>query len=156
MDCQRGVKIRTYVSWDMFGQLTEELLKKIKRDGNGFDGVFGIPRGGLPLASRVSHAFNDLPILLNPTSKSLIVDDISDEGDTLYRYISKYEHRNGRPKIGCLFSTLWTKTVPDWYVGIKNNKDNWIVYPWERTLEEARGDAEREGVHFTEYRLVQH
>ena len=153
MDCQRGVRIRTYVTWDMFGQMTEQLIKMVKQGGNGFDGVFGIPRGGLPLAARVSHAFNDLPILLNPTSRSLIVDDIADQGDTLHRYISKYEHRNGRPKIACLFSTPWTSTTPDWSVAVKNNENNWIVYPWERTLKEAREEAQKEGVGFVEYKL---
>lgn len=108
------------ISWDEFGNLVEELMLKIKGD---FDGVYGIPRGGLVVALCISHKLR-LPMLVQPTDKTLIVDEISDTGKTLQQYKNQ--------KIACLFSTPWTEVVPNWFVGTKADKNEWLVMPWER------------------------
>ena len=129
-----------YISWEIFGQMTETLMDDINNSGKEFDGVFGIPRGGLAIALVATQRLGGkrgLPMLLNVTSDSLIVDDISDEGGTLLRYTSKYEHRDKGPKSACLFSSDWTTAVPDWYIDKKTDKGQWIVYPWEASLEQA-------------------
>ena len=151
MSEKEGPKNKIYLEWGWFGQLTEELVKKVRESGEQFDGVFGIPRGGAPLATRLSHALGDLPLLMHPRSSSLIADDISDEGRTLERYVSKYEHREGRPKMACLFSTPWTQMVPDWYVAEKKNPNDWIEFPWERSEQESREHAEQMGMNFLLY-----
>jgi|SRR3989344_5629225 len=107
------------ITWKEFGKMADELAKKIKGD---FDGIYPIPRGGLPLGVALSHKLN-LPLLEKPTKNSLIIDDISDEGNTLSKIKGK--------KIACLHSSLWTKTKPDWYVAVKKDKNDWIKYPWE-------------------------
>ena len=47
-----------------------------------FEGVYGIPRGGLCLAVALSHSLG-LPLLDKPKNNSLIVDDVYDTGCTL-------------------------------------------------------------------------
>ncbi len=110
------------LTWAEFGKSVEYLIVKIKNENIIYDGVYGVPRGGLPLAVILSHHL-DLPLLVHPTSKSLVVDDISDTGITL----SIIKHRS----IATIFSTPWTSSAPDFYMKMKMDKDYWILMPWE-------------------------
>lgn len=100
-----------------------ELVDRIKESKIKFDGVYGVPRGGLAIALHLSHHL-DIPILLYPTKNTLVVDEISDTGKTLSSHKNK--------KIACLYSTPWTKTEPDFFINVKGSKDEWIIFPWER------------------------
>jgi len=111
------------ISWDKVGQMIDELAEEIKKSQIKFDGVFGIPRGGLPLAVILSHQL-EIPVLLYPTENTLVVDDISDNGFTLQRLKNK--------KIATLYSTDWTITKPDWFIEKKLSKEDWLVFPWEK------------------------
>ena len=110
------------LSWSEIGKMIDELALKIKGD---FDGIYAVPRGGLVAGVALSHKLK-LPLLDTPTENSLIVDDISDKGNTLSEI-------NGK-KIACIHSSLWTVTKPDWYVAMKTEKDSWIEYPWEKDI----------------------
>ena len=111
-----------FIDWEVVGLMIESLAKQIKKRKLKFDGIYGVPRGGLPIAVALSHRLN-LPLLMYPTDKTLVVDDISDTGRTLKSHKNK--------KIATLFSTKWTKTKPDWFESYKVNKKDWIVFPWE-------------------------
>jgi len=110
------------LDWEDFGIKTNTLIDKVKADNIKYDGVYGVPRGGLALALSFSHAL-DIPLLAYPTNESLVVDDISDTGETLM-YVK-------RKRIATLYTTPWTITEPDYHVSVKENKSDWIVYPWE-------------------------
>ncbi len=110
------------LTWGVYGILIKQLAIQIINSKHKFDGIYGVPRGGLPIAVSLSHSLK-LPILLYPTEKTLVVDDISDTGKTLQSHKNKC--------IATLYSTKWTKTKPDYYVGEKLNKKDWIVFPWE-------------------------
>ncbi len=111
------------ISWEEVGKMIDELAIKIKESGIKFDGIFGVPRGGLPLAVILSYKM-DIPVLLYPTANTLVVDDISDNGFTLQRLKNK--------KIATIYSTDWTITKPDWFVEKKLSKEHWLVFPWEK------------------------
>jgi len=121
------------LGWEEFDDMTKLLIEKIKAKNVFFDGVYGVPRGGLTLAVILSHCF-DIPLLMYSTDKSLVVDDIADEGITL----SNVKHKI----IATLFSTAWTKTVPDCYVKMKGDRSSWIVMPWEDVEVEKKLIAE--------------
>lgn len=53
-----------------------------------FDGVYGIPAGGQVIAVCLHYRLG-LPLLLAPTRKSLVTDDIVDTGRTMQHYIDK-------------------------------------------------------------------
>lgn len=108
--------------------MIEQLTKKIKESKLQFDGIYGVPRGGLPLAVAISHRL-ELPILTYPTPKSLVVDDISDTGKTLANM--------GNKKIACLFTTDWTEAKPDWFIKKKERQTQWLVFPWEDQTREG-------------------
>lgn len=110
------------ITWEKVDEMMESLSNQIKESGLTFDGIYGIPRGGLPIAVAMSHKLN-LPVLLYPTKDSLVVDDISDKGFTLERIKNK--------KIATLYSTDWTKTNPDWFIEKKQGQEDWIIFPWE-------------------------
>jgi len=113
-----------YYTWQEFEKDSNYLVKEIKATGLQFDGIYALPRGGLILGVYLSHHL-ELPLLLSPTRNSLIVDDISNNGDSLLHFINKGK------LIATLFSTEWTKVVPNLYVHLKEHKEDWIVYPWE-------------------------
>lgn len=114
---------KIYLSWEDFGIMVDNLVKKIKKSRLKFDGVYGIPRGGLIIAVCLAHKLNIPLLYVTPSPDDLVVDDISDTGKTLYSYDYK--------KTACLFTTPWTKTEPDFWVGEKLKKKDWIVFPWE-------------------------
>lgn len=110
------------VSWNDFTKQVNILAKKIKTSKEKFDGIYGVPRGGLVLAVMLCHKLK-LPLLQKPTKKSLVVDEISDTGKTLNKIKNK--------KIACVYSTNWTKTRPYFYCKLKNRKKEWLIFPWE-------------------------
>ncbi len=120
--------IKVPVSWNDVEAMINKLVIDIKKSGIVFDGIYGVPRGGLPLAVMMSHMLN-LPVLLYPTRNTLVVDDISDNGLTLERMKNK--------KIATLYSTDWTIVKPTWFVAKKESKNHWIIFPWETKDEEA-------------------
>lgn len=113
---------KQYLSWEDFASAVDELISKIKEDKITFDGVYGLPRGGLPLAVCISHKL-ELPLLSHPTENSLVVDDISDTGNALNNMKNK--------KIACIFTTPWTTVKPDYSILTKENKEHWVIFPWE-------------------------
>jgi hypoxanthine phosphoribosyltransferase len=121
-------------SWLSFEKDCAKILRFLpKRE---IKNIFGIPRGGLILAVRLSHLLSkaDHKVLLISRDEeiepgTLIVDDISDSGKTLLEYSS--QHRTN------LFITLWicdqTKFTPSLFLRMKK-KDDWVVFPWERKI----------------------
>ena len=87
-----------------------------------FSGVYGIPRGGLCLAVKLSHLLN-IPLLDLPQDGCLIVDDIYDSGKTLEKY-KNYKNAT--------YFVLISKKDPTWfdsYITMKNKE--WIIFAWE-------------------------
>lgn len=105
-----------YIKWHEYNQLiyiAEGILKQYS-----FDNIYGIKRGGLIPAVHLSHLLGK-PLTDNPTSTTLIIDDIFDSGETIKNYLtSKIKY--------CLLSTssevLFSKRAEVKY---------WYVFPWE-------------------------
>ena len=117
-------KIR--ISWSQYGRDISYLIRGIKKSKIKFKNVYGIPRGGLPLATVISHKFK-VPIVLDKkkiTKKTLVVDDISDKGSTFKKY-KKYQ-------TVCLYKTKWSISEPlTWSRSIKRRMSDWVVFPYE-------------------------
>ena len=108
------------VSWKMVEQYVDAVQDHFK--GEKFSGVYGLPRGGCTLAVMLSHLL-DIPYLPYPKHGCLIVDDISDTGNTLQFYkIQGY-------KTTTMFYHQQTVSMPDFTMFEK--KDGWIRFPWE-------------------------
>ena len=125
------------VSWEMFDKAVYNLYDKIKKDNITFDGVYGIPRGGVILAVALSHKLK-IPYINNiekVTPDTLIVDDISDTGNTL----KTFKEKNPDNKIAAMYSTPNTIVKPDYYIYVKFDKD-WLLFPWEDYNEEIKNE----------------
>lgn len=122
-------KTKLYFTWHQFDNAVKQLEKQLHPTLHEYDSIYGIPRGGLPLAVALSHKL-DLSLVFKPTLKTLIVDDISDEGNALAPYINTHT-------CVTIVSTEWTKSVPKFWVYEKLSKEGWIVFPWEQTNSEV-------------------
>lgn len=77
------------VSWDQFERGVQWLLEALHEYedmyGHTFDGIYGIPRGGMCLATKLSYLLGR-PLLLEKsqiTKDTLVVDDCTNTGKTL-------------------------------------------------------------------------
>jgi len=138
-------------------QLCVKLSEKIKQKINGrpgyYDGLVPIPRGGRPIADKLSELF-ELPIRTNPTKKSLVVDDIIDSGRTLHPY-ERYDRAVLLVKNGLINDvTYYGDTV-----------EGWVVFPWEDSDEDMTSllsrivqylgeDVNRDGLKDTPKRIL--
>ena len=121
---------KKFITWDEYDDMVNKIavyIKHISKEEIG--AVYGLPRGGLPIAVSLSHSLG-LPLLMDyydrkivTDKKILVVDDIADTGHTL----KDFENRNN---IICTFHYHKQSIVkPDFYCEEKGDK--WIVYPWE-------------------------
>lgn len=105
----------------------EQIVKWIETNDLKFIDIYGVPRGGLILAVRLSYILNTR-LLLNPryiSGKTLVVDDISDSGQTL----QKIKLRGA--KVVTIFSRTNTKVIPNYFVREVQHEVDWIHFWWE-------------------------
>tara|TARA_B100000282_G_scaffold100657_1_gene70885 strand:- start:329 stop:724 length:396 start_codon:yes stop_codon:yes gene_type:complete len=113
----------TYFTWNEFDKAVEHIASKCKFLE--FSGVYGVPRGGLCLAVALSHKLK-INLISEPIKNSLIVDDVYETGITLNTF---------RDIEGAMFFVLFSKTKPKWWNTVTiSEKNEWIVFPWENTL----------------------
>ena len=110
-----------------------------------FNGVYGPPRGGLPIATHLAHAFNIELILklidvvdnqydMYKNSRLLICDDVCDSGETFQTINKLLTETCNLPSP--IFCALFTKPRSyslfpiDLFVTEVSN-DTWLMFPWE-------------------------
>ena len=110
-------------TWDEFDMSVEKIANKCKFLK--FSGIYGVPRGGLCLAVALSHKLK-INLILEPKKNCLIVDDVYETGITLNNY---------KNIEGAKFFVLFSKKKPTWWNSVYiSEKSEWIVFPWENTL----------------------
>ena len=129
---------KTFITWEKYDEMIKKLTYWIKFECEEEIGaVYGLPRGGLPIAVSLSHSLG-LPLLMDyydrkivTDKKILVVDDIADTGNTLRDFESPHN-------IICTLHYHEDSIVlPNYYINLKGDK--WIVYPWEtRDSEEVQ------------------
>jgi hypoxanthine phosphoribosyltransferase len=123
------------LTWQTYQDLLNNLIERIKKSGQDYDGVFGIPRGGLIPAISISHMLK-LPLLTAPTPKTLIIDDIYETGLTARTYWNHDSYNYG----ALIYKPPVTPNPWIMYGGL-DTKQGWIVFPWENK-KEAQKDYE--------------
>ena len=122
--------MKKYISYNQYKEMINDLVYWIKYEQDEEIGaIYGLPRGGLPIAVELSHKLK-LPLIMNyydrkvvTDKKILVVDDIADTGHTLKDF------ENPHNIICTLHYHEDSLVLPDYYVELKG--DDWIVYPWE-------------------------
>ena len=119
-----------YFSWSEFDKSVEEIADKCRFKE--FSGIYGVPRGGLCLAVALSHKLK-IKLISKPKKYSLIVDDVYETGLTLTTF---------KDIEGAEFFVLFSKIKPTWWNTVFiSKKSQWIVFPWENTLN-SKSDRE--------------
>lgn len=147
---------KTYINWE---QLHNDIRVLAKCINNNVDAIIGVGRGGLIPATLLAYKLN-VKIINNFQLQSyndkdvseqfklwqtpedsfvdyhtgdktiLVVDDISDKGNTL-AYIKRYfENTDVKLYFVTLCIKEGTSFVPDLYLRRYSNED-WVVFPWE-------------------------
>ena len=112
-----------YFTWSEFDKSVEYIAHNCKNLK--LSGIYGVPRGGLCLAVALSHKLK-VELISEPIKNSLIVDDIYETGITLMSF---------KNIEGAMFFVLFSKIKPTWWNTVHVTKKNqWIVFPWENTL----------------------
>ena len=116
-----------YFTWNEFDKSVELIAKKCKFLE--FSGIYGVPRGGLCLAVALSHKLK-INLISEPIKNALIVDDVYETGITL---------NNLKDIEGAMYFVLFSKIKPTWWNTVyESKKKEWIVFPWENTLNSQR------------------
>ena len=120
----------SYFTWSEFEKSEEQIV--IECRFKEFSGIYGVPRGGLCLAVALSHKLK-IELISEPIKNSLIVDDVYETGITLTT-LKNIE--------GAMFFVLFSKIKPTWWNTVHlTKKSQWIVFPWESTLN-SKSDRE--------------
>ena len=120
----------SYFTWSEFDKSVEKIANKCRFKE--FSGIYGVPRGGLCLAVALSHKLK-IELISEPIKNSLIVDDVYETGLTLNSF---------KDVEGAMFFVLFSKINPTWWNTVFISKKNqWIVFPWENTLN-SKNDRE--------------
>jgi len=142
------------LKWQDVEEDIRALADKIRASGEQFDAILGIARGGLVPAMLLSDSLDqhniatirmrlykngkklesleilDWPAASMEGKNILVVDDISDTGETLSQLKTWLSTQNVSGfKIACLHSKPKTDLKPDFY---SRELDGWICYPWNR------------------------
>lgn len=113
------------MTWENFEYCVHKLADVIKQSKVKISNIYGTPRGGLVVATRLSHLLG-LPLVVETwrtDSNTLWVDDIVDTGKTL-------EHVHENWVIAVLFWNTEAAFQPEFYA-LTKPKNSWIVFPWE-------------------------
>lgn len=126
---------KQYISYEYFGLLCDQLVAILKRDPRKISGVYGLPRGGLPIAVHISHHL-DVPLIPHVSwglqvyeDYILVVDDISDTGAALKN--TQWLLRNKKMISATLFYKNMSTFLPDYYL---YKTSDWVVFPWETDI----------------------
>ena len=120
-------------TWARFDEDSAKIAKWAK-DKN-FKSVYGIPRGGLVLATKLSHLL-DIPLILakdDITRDTLIVDDIVDTSATIKLFLALH---GNKLQIATIFLNNMSGFKPNFFA---REKEHWVIFPWE-TEETSRYD----------------
>ena len=122
--------MKEFITWKQYNLAVLRMMNYYLDNNLNCGAIYGLPRGGLPIAVSLSHALN-LPLLMSYSDKKiitdkkiLVVDDIADTGETLNNF------SGDKNVIFTIHYHRQSKVVPDCWIFEK--RDNWIVYPWEK------------------------
>lgn len=144
------------LTWTDLIEATRDLADRHRATADTYTGIYGIPRGGVPVALLTAPLLG-LPLLDEPQPGALIVDDLADSGRTATRY-----HNTET-----VFDALYRKPgTPTTIAPAATLTDAWLVFPWEhdngsdiedavtRLIQYIGEDPNRDGLTDTPHRVA--
>lgn len=138
---------KKYYNWQQFDTDSQKIKNQIQQD---FDCIVGITKGGIFLAGMMAQLLDNRNVYLISykgggagedikrlseihqdlkNKKILLVDDLSDKGNTLLMAKADLEEFGNVVTTATLHYKPDTKLIPDYFASIETE---WIVYPWEQ------------------------
>lgn len=99
--------------------------------GMGYKGLYGIPKGGVPVAMALSTV-SGIPLVASVSEDVLVVDDLIDTGRTRSRYPDN--------DMAVLHRKAWAPVDRQIVYCVHQDCKDWIVYWWEGTEEKSIED----------------
>lgn len=128
---------KVLLKWPDYLQMIDTLAMEIPWKKEKFERILAINRGGNIIGTILSHK-TGIPLeIIEPVPlrtglrKVLIVDEISDKGET-FRRVTSYLPKAVQFKTATLHKKKTTKFVPDYFV---EESTLWIQYPYEGKIE---------------------
>ena len=115
---------KIYFTWDDFDLAIDIIAHRIRVGKYNVSTIYGVPRGGIIAAVALSHRLK-LPVITTLKQPCLVVDDVSDSGNTLSKL-----NLSSESLIATIHFREGSKIVPDVWV-CEKPEDSWIIYPWE-------------------------
>lgn len=150
------------LTWDAFGQSTQDLARAVLADGYRPDFILAVARGGLFTAGALGYALGvkllhvvnvefytgreehlQMPVMLPPIPnpdlfrglKVLICDDVADTGATLRTTHEFVQQHVAEVRSLVIYEKSRSLIKPDY---VWKRTDDWIHFPWdERVLPQA-------------------
>ena len=117
-------------TWQQFDEDCITITEFAKKQGVTWKNIYGIPRGGLALAVKLSFLLK-IDLITNQdeiTKDTLIVDDISDSGETIGKLLASPQIKTC-PDVITLFIHQNSTFKPVFWV--REKRERWIDFPWE-------------------------
>jgi GTP cyclohydrolase I len=139
-----------HITYEKYKEDCYQLSEKV---GNGYSGVYGIPRGGVLVAHILSEEL-DIPFQEKPDKHSLIVDDLIDSGESLSKYSDNRKAVLYRKPYSPLICDS-IETIDDWIEFFYENTNDDMEGSVARILEYIGENPNRDGLKDTPKRIVQ-
>lgn len=144
------------LTWQMFGDATQELAQQVLDDGFRPDFILAIARGGLFTAGALGYALNvkllhvvniefytgmderlEMPVMLPPIPdpdlfsglKVLICDDVADTGATLQSTHEFVKQHVAEVRSLVIYEKSRSIIKPEY---VWKHTDDWIQFPWDK------------------------
>lgn len=114
------------LTWKDFDAAVNVMAGQIEKSKMSVVYIYGVPRGGLPIAVALSHRLGLTFVETCPAdlSGTLIVDDVVETGKTFREYVVDKR----APFFWCWVSKSPSIAVP---AVLLRPQDEWLVFPWE-------------------------
>lgn len=134
---KRRVVFRRY-SYEDFNQDTKKLAELIQQisdvENKKFTKIYGIPRGGLMVAVRLSHLLG-LPLVVREDEideNTIVAEDIVSTGSTCKRLEERINFRHFLVvAIFYIRDSEYHGRDTLYIHGLDDNRNTWVVFPWE-------------------------
>lgn len=133
---------KKFITWRVYDGVIKNIVKKIKERGITYDAIGTFSRGGYVPAVHIANLLDIQYVYeinayttaeIKEMGNLLIVDDITDSGDTLRRY------KDLDLDIVCVCVKHSTLIKPS-YPAMDIRLDEWAVFPWESKNSKMKRD----------------
>jgi hypoxanthine phosphoribosyltransferase len=141
------------MTWGIYDVIIKKIIKAIKQSGKQYKTIGTFAQNGYIPAVHIAKHLDirnliDLdqyePVEIWHMDNMLVVDDISDTGDTL-KWCTRHD-------IACICFKKGTSVMPT-YPALEYKKNDWVNFPWEPDNEEMKRNRDHKELCSADYKM---